>query len=466
MADIYIIYASENRDVARKLHELLSEQWDTGWDDNLVGDHRKKIPAEIKKAECVVPLYSAKSLGKDTVIGELVLAIKHNKEIVPIRLDDTSPPYDFPDYSSVDMQDWNGEVDHRGLLQLKRKLAIIVKPREKPKRPPRIDSVGIPLPTFFPSVSSHETQLGPSDAVSALRLFRAPAILISAYDLDNRRKPKDLIKELTKFSEQGGFVLIDSGNYEADRLGDETWDTDNFREALSQCKHDWAFCFDEKKPDPDPKAAVKQIIDALERDQSFTSSPVLPIVHAQKNERGERQLKNIPWIVREVAERLFPPLIGIPERELGQGLINRAKTVQAIREELSKLPFYQPIHILGTGNPWSIPVLAAAGADTFDGLEWCRMAVDRDTNRLHHFQHYDFFTNQKGKAESLIAKAFLDDQDIDFALKVVFHNLDYFAIFMRDMRMYFSENNVEAFMVGIMGSTAKYLKQQIPGIFK
>jgi hypothetical protein len=36
------------------------------------------------------------------------------------------------------------------------------------------------------------------------------------------------------------------------------------------------------------------------------------------------------------------------------------------------------------GNPWSIAVLTAAGADSFDGLEWCRVTVDRRTAQLHH----------------------------------------------------------------------------------
>ena len=92
---------------------------------------------------------------------------------------------------------------------------------------------------------------------------------------------------------------------------------------------------------------------------------MLPIVHARKRHGGGYDLDALPSIIREMANRLNPPLIAIPERELGPGLIARAKTVRQIREELDKLPFYQPLHLLGTGNPLSIAVLTAAGCGQF-----------------------------------------------------------------------------------------------------
>lgn len=468
MADIYIVYASEDRGIAEMLHGLLSKQWDTWWDDKIVGEYHKVIEAEIPKAGCIVPLFSAYSREKATVIDELNLGKKHNKKLLPTRLDDSDPPYSFGTYSSIDMRGWNGEVDHPGFKQLQRRIGSIVPPKAKPKRPTAIANGRLLLPTLFFSVSSYDTQLKPpAAAVRALRVFGASNILISAYDLVARRKPEVMIKELTEYRENGGFVLVDSGNYEKSRLGSRRWKPSDLKEALAQVPHDWAFCFDVMKPKHNPKRAIEDIIDAVERDQAFTLAPVLPIVHAPEFERGGHSLKNVPWIVREIAERLEPPLIAIPERELGPGLIARAKTVQGVRKELSKLPFYQPIHILGTGNPWSIPILAAAGADAFDGLEWCRMAVDRNTNRLHHFHLFDFFTYQNGQAESHITRAAFEDIDIDFAGKVVFHNLDYYTGLVGDMREYFNEDNIEAFMIGVMGSPiAKQLKQQVPGLFK
>ena len=61
----------------------------------------------------------------------------------------------------------------------------------------------------------------------------------------------------------------------------------------------------------------------------------------------------------------------------------------------------------------------------------------------------------------------MEDTDIDFAGKVVFHNLDYYTSFIKRMREYINEDNMEAFVIGMTGKAiAKQLKQQLPGIFK
>lgn len=466
MADICIVYASEDHAIAEKLHGLLSQQWDIWWDDKIVGRFRQAIEREIPKAGCIVAIFSVSSRNKDTFTEELSFGQKHNIEILPVRIDGSDPPYPFGAYSYTEVQDWKGEPDHRGFMQLKRRIAEAVPPKAKPHRPTTIAHGKVPLPTVFMSISSYETQLKPDEALKALRVIGTPAILISAYDLVSRRNPQAILDELHKYRENGGFVLIDSGNYEKSRLGSKRWESADLKEVLARTPHDWAFCFDVMKPKHNPDRAVEEVIQGFERDRTYSSAPVLPIVHAPKSNQGVYCLGHVPRIIREISEKLEPPLIAIPERELGAGLIARAKTVQTIREELNKLPFYQPIHILGTGNPLSIAVLAAAGADTFDGLEWCRMAVDRGSGRLHHFQHFDFFSWQT-LAESSIAREALEDPAIDFAGKVAFHNLDYFANFLKEMLEAIVEGNMYGFVVGLTGKdTTNQLKQQVPGLFK
>ena len=465
MADIYIVYAHEDHAVAEKLYGLLSQQWDTWWDDKIIGRFAKVIESEIPKARCIVALFSTFSRNKETFTEELRLAQKHDVELLPTRLDDSDPPYPFGAYSYTELRNWNGDAAHPGFLQLQRRLGIVVPPRAKPQRPTAIANGNVPLPTLFMSVSSHETQLVPAEALKALRVFEAPAILISAYDMVTRRKPQAMIDELMEYRKSGGFVLVDSGNYEASRLGSRRWKPKDLKEALAQTPHDWAFCFDVMNPGQNPDRAIDKIVEAVERDKEFTTAPVLPIVHAPKLKQGGYKLEHIPLIVREVAARLEPQVIAIPERELGAGLIARAQTVRAIRQELNKLPYYQPLHLLGTGNPWSIAVLAAAGADTFDGLEWCRIVIDPDLERIHHFQHFDFFTGQG--ARSPFIQAVLEDCDIGFAGKVAFHNLDYFSSFMKIMRDMFAEDAVEAFVIGLIGKKATtQLKEQFPDLFR
>lgn len=467
MADIYLVYAKEDRAITEALYDLLSPRWEIWWDDMIVGRFPAAIESEMRKARCVIPLWSSASRNKDTVTDELRIAQRHGVELLPALLDDSDPPYGFGTYSYSDLRGWTGQPDHPGFRQLQRRLTRVIRPKARPQRPQSLASGRLPLPALFLSVSSHETQLVPSEAVRALQVFNAPAILVSAYDTVARRKPEAMIEALKEYRRQGGFVLVDSGNYEASRLGGRRWRPDDLRDALGRTPHDFAFCFDVMSPAKVPARAVDQIIKAVERDQATTSAPVLPIVHAPTLRRGGLLLNAIPSIIREIAERLEPPLIAIPERELGPGLIARALTVQAIREELDKLPFYQPIHLLGTGNPWSIAILAAAGADTFDGLEWCRVVVDRNSDRLNHFQHFDFFTYQTELADSLVARAALVDPAVDFTGKVAFHNLDYFIGFMKDLRAAIAEGSLEAFMVGLLGKeNAAQLKRQVKGLFQ
>lgn len=479
MADIFIAYASQDRDLVSRLADLLSPQWTVWWDDKTVGDFSKVIEREMEMAKCLLPIWSTYSHDSPNVRDELDLARDKNLPIVPAKIENCKAPLGYGPYSTVDLRNWDRSPEHPSFLALKRKLIIAVPPRQKSQRASTLGSSKVQLPSLFLSVSSHETQLVPLEAVKALRLFNVPSILISAYDMLQRRLDKGIIKELRRYQTQGGVILMDSGNYEASRLDDNTWCVNDFEEVLKSTPHDLAFSFDVMKPSSNRRQALKQIVKAFRRDQNFTKKPVFPIVHAQILKRGNkcetakmdkmggRNLTDLPILIREVAEILNVPMIAVPERELGPGLIERARTVKQIRNELDKLPFYQSLHVLGTGNPWSIAVLAAAGADSFDGLEWCRMAVDRVHNRLNHFQHFDFFSFQASVAESEITRTALDDAGVDFAGKVALHNLDYYDDLAKLLNDAALKNNFEAFVTGILGQpNTKQLNKEFPELFK
>ncbi|MBZ7653185.1 toll/interleukin-1 receptor domain-containing protein [Klebsiella grimontii] len=460
MADVYLVYAQENHDTASHLYQLLSLRWDVWWDDKIVGRYNSAIKKNIAETKCIIALFSSFA-DKPTVTEELKMGETFTQNIIPLTLDNSAPPYPFGAYSSIDFRTWQGEHDHPGFQQLQRRLSSVVAPKGKPSRPEQIANQKVPLPGIFMSVSSHETQFSPVDALTALKIHKTPAILVSAYDLMKSKNRKKMISKIKSYRKQGGFVLIDSGHYEAFRLNDKDWKVSNLKQALFETPHDWAFCFDRIKPNSNPDRAVREIINEVERNSKFTTAPVLPIVHVKPSDEG---IKHLPQIVRRVSEYLLPPVIAIPERELGAGLANRAKTVKAIRDELNKLSYYQPIHLLGTGHPWSIAILAAAGADTFDGLEWCRFSVDPDKERLHHFQHFDFF-----RGKSSLSSAFLDivnaDTHIEYAAQVAFHNLEYYQSIGDLMRKMFLTGSEEAFVLGVTGMKSNEIRKIFPGIF-
>ncbi len=465
MADIYIVYASQSREMTRDLVGALSKQWNVWWDDTIVGSYPAAIERAMGDALCVVAVWSGAAHVSANVHDELVMAQRRGIEIIAVKAERCEAPYGFGNLSVVNLTTWSGDTEHDGFRQLLRRIETVVPPKARAKRMSSCLAGRVTLPAMFMSVSSHETQLTPLEAVKALRLFRAPTMLISAYDLITSRLDPKIFKELARYRKQGGVVLLDSGNYEASRLGDLTWSPSNLGEVLANAPYDMAFFFDVMKPSKSPAQSTKQILKRLERDRRGSVAPVMPIVHAPRQQAGY-DLSMLPTVVSAVARSAQSPLVAVPERELGAGLVQRARTVQKIRQALDTLPFYQPLHILGTGNPWSIAVLAAAGADSFDGLEWCRMAVDVVTMRLNHFQHFDFFTYQTRVADSPVTTAALDDEHVKYAGKVAFHNLDFFHKFAADLQQAIERNNVEAFVAGILGrSNTTQLRAQLPDIF-
>lgn len=467
MADIVLIYGSEDEDVAKKLVNLLEDRWNVWWDKCIRERYLVEIPAEIEKARCAVVLWSETSRIKDFVRDEVQLAERHGVSIVSVSLDDCIPGMGFGGYTTTSLRGWNGEVDHPAYEALYSRLTSVLK-----RRPAALANGRVPLPTLFLSVSSFETQLLPDQAVKALRIARAPAILVSAWDLVDRREPAALITELEIYRSEGGFVLLDSGNYESSRFKSHEWEPDDLKDAMAHTLHDWAFCFDKLShfkfnENRSSEQIASKVVEMVKRDQEFTTTDVLPVVHVPPLGNSVYQIGLVPKVARRVAEELRPELIGIPERELGAGIVQRTRTMQAVRRELDTLSFYQPVHLLGTGNPWTVAIMVAAGADTFDGLEWCRTVVDRDKDRLNHFQHFDFFALQAEFSDSeTVRKAQKNEFGATFAGKVAFHNLDYFNEYGNKLRDAVRKGRLESFVSAPLGKIAvEILNDAIPGIF-
>lgn len=451
MSDVYLIHASEDFSLTEKIYNLLKKQWNVWWDDKIVGSFRQAITDELPKTKCVVAICS-KSTNKDTIGDEIGMAKELNKPIIVVSLDGSSAPYPYRSYSKIDFSSWDGKEDFQGVINLKRKILSVVPERSPPPRPDFICSEKLKNPTIFMSVSSHDTRITPVEAISVLKAVKYPAILISAYDIFYSKKnvQEKIIELLREYRNEGGFVLMDSGNYEAQRKDNKRWKPSNLESVLPLVPHDIAFCFDVLKCSKDVDISVSEIVDAVKRDSLLDSGRVLPIVHVSTDKGG---LKRIPQVVRKISEELSPPLIAIPERELGAGMAARVSTMKAIRNELNKLPYYQPIHLLGTGNPWSISVLASAGADTFDGLEWCRYAIDPDKEIIHHFQNFDFFSTE------------VIDRQVGYVGHVLLSNLKYYMELGSIMQSSFCEQDKLSFIYGVTKLKKDELKERFPEIF-
>lgn len=294
-------------------------------------------------------------------------------------------------------------------------------------------SDGVSFPVLFYSVSSYETRLPPIPALRLLALFARNRLLVSAFDLYGT-SGLEASKAVADCRAAGATVLLDCGNYEADRNRFGQWTVERFHEVLAKTHCDLVFGFDELRPPSDVGEAIGQVLRGLERDMSKSKAPVVPIVHAPMRVDGSRASDLLPQMVSAVVKAASPVMVAVAERELGDGIVARARTVRAIREALGNAGAYTPLHVLGTGAPISIAVLAAAGADSFDGLEWCRGSVDRHTGRMHHFHHQDLFAYQSDLASSPVVREAARDPRVGFLAKGALHNLDFFEDWMEELR--------------------------------
>ena len=286
------------------------------------------------------------------------------------------------------------------------------------------------LPCFFPSVSSVRTNLKPVDYIELLDLSGSPLFLVSAYDLahcsDDQHQRIDAILKQSK--ERGSVILMDSGNYESFWKDDEEWQPDLFHKIARTEEYHFCFCYDNQDPSKKAKLIAKEVVASVIRDQEQALGTVIPIIHGSA--------ASLPDAVRIVAEQLHPILLAVPERELGEGIIERSQTVRRIRESLNTLGTYYPLHLLGTGNPLSIITYTFAGADSFDGLEWCQTTVDHETGRLLHFQQWDLIRHQTRWGEP---------SPLPYIQSVLMHNLDFYQNFMVRLRESIRSDNTESF---------------------
>lgn len=284
-----------------------------------------------------------------------------------------------------------------------------------------IGTRSLPLPAYFPSVSSIKTALRPQEYVQILSSLGGLTgqFLVSAFDLAGIDQPQPTRDALASARQAGIVTLMDSGNYESfwkDAQSD--WKQTDFHKMLGEFPCDLAFGFDEQRPPANADDHVALIVERWRADQAAAGScQIVPIVHAQASE--------LPALCAAVAAATGVTMLAVPERRLGDGVLERARTVKAIRSALNEMGRYVVLHLLGTGNPISITLYSSMGADSFDGLEWCQTVVDHETGLLYHFSQADFFAGQT---------AWGDDGKVSFQARTLAHNLEFFADWMRRLR--------------------------------
>lgn len=282
------------------------------------------------------------------------------------------------------------------------------------------------MPTYFPSISSIKTGLDPFDYFNILKALKQPHFLVSAYDIAQSSHKSEFIEALKlNRNEDGAIILMDSGNYESYWVRDKNWSIDDYNKILSLEFSDLAFCYDNQSPSESVNENVSWIGASTKESQKvINGTTVIPIVHCKK--------ENLNDVVLELHNQTNFTMVSIPKRNLGDGILERLKTITNLRKELNKLDNYTYIHLLGTGNPLSLLLFSLAGADSFDGLEWCQTTVNTQTSMLYHFQQRELIIDNCN---------FCISPDLDYILSTLGHNLNFYNLWMKKIQDAFNTNN-------------------------
>jgi TIR domain len=120
MTDVFVSYASEDRERAGQLAQALGARgWSVWWDRKIIAGQAfdQAIERELETAHCVVVLWSAHSIDSEWVKNEAAVAAERGV-LIPALIDGVRLPLEFRRKQTADLVNWHGEAGHAGLEAL------------------------------------------------------------------------------------------------------------------------------------------------------------------------------------------------------------------------------------------------------------------------------------------------------------------------------------------------------------
>lgn len=138
MSDVFLSYASEDRERAAQLAHALGQQgWSVWWDRKIIAGQAfdQAIERELEAARAVVVLWSAHSIASEWVKNEAAVAAERGL-LVPALIDSVKLPLEFRRKQTVDLVGWQGNESHPGFLGLCEGVAHAMGSEAPAPRPP------------------------------------------------------------------------------------------------------------------------------------------------------------------------------------------------------------------------------------------------------------------------------------------------------------------------------------------
>lgn len=114
MSDIFISYASADRDFARRLADALAQRGYSVWWDRTIPPGRvfdEVIQEAIQGARCMIVLWSAESVRSNWVKTEASEGAARGM-LVPALISEVAPPIEFKRIQSANLAQWDGDEAH------------------------------------------------------------------------------------------------------------------------------------------------------------------------------------------------------------------------------------------------------------------------------------------------------------------------------------------------------------------
>lgn len=128
MAEIFISYASRDRDFAKSLAGALEDEgWSIWWDRTILPGKTfdRAIEQALDKAKAVVVLWSSSSVQSDWVKEEIADAAR-NGVLIPALIEDVAIPLGFKRFQAADLSGWNADTNDSEFRNLVKAIGEII----------------------------------------------------------------------------------------------------------------------------------------------------------------------------------------------------------------------------------------------------------------------------------------------------------------------------------------------------
>lgn len=145
MTDVFLSYASEDRERAAALaRSLEADGWSVWWDRKIVAGHAfdEVIERELETARSVVVLWSGSSVASEWVKNEAAAAAERGV-LIPALIERVKIPLEFRRKQTADLVGWTGGAEHEGFRALCAGIADRVG-RSSPPSPQPVPAVRTP----------------------------------------------------------------------------------------------------------------------------------------------------------------------------------------------------------------------------------------------------------------------------------------------------------------------------------